>query len=348
MRLTSPTPSFKIDKLTNELPPFIHIVNLRYDWNETLLSYFYENCMKKYFPIEEELDPVEVWIENMKPENRNKESHLLLPDMHICIAFDNRLRERNNENIPKIVAATVFEYYKLSNCGLLSYFLVSEEYRESGMGNFMVNYSFQILKQISIEYCQKEYTEKLVKGIEKLEDESSREYFTKARELKQKPNSQLVPFFAETNAWGVDDGVMPAAKRHEIMRRIGFRMLDFDYIQPPLSLEKDPCPDLLLLVLDVPELPMSPLNSRKYVDSDVIRVFLLEFGYSVFENMHFIEENFFQHMMIDLAARGPQLYLSDKNDIPWTRRTNFSIVKAAQIINELPNLNIPTKLLSKL
>jgi GNAT superfamily N-acetyltransferase len=315
---------------SSSLPSHLQIINLRNEYNEDILEHFHEYIMKKYFPIHDELDPIDVWLNNMRPENRNKQSHVLLPEMHICIAFDKRHCEPNNSNIYKIAAASVFEYYKLSNCALLSYFMVNEDYRELGMGKYMVNYAYDQLKQISARIYSSidELIHNYTRDIQTTEEE--KEYFEQVQLLRREvTSSEFCTFFAETNAWGVDDGVMEASKRHQIMRRIGFRMLDFDYLQLPLSEEQEPCSDLILLALNVPDLPNN--NDTRYVPTQLVRVFLLEFGYSVFENMKFIREDYFQYVMNDLVIRGDKLYLSQENEIPWTRRTNYPIILTSKL-----------------
>ena len=56
--------------------------------------------------------------------------------------------------------------------------------------------------------------------------------------------------FAESNSDKVDESkdVMNPKLRRQILNRLGFFYLDFDYIQPPLSKESDKCKDLLLSV----------------------------------------------------------------------------------------------------
>jgi GNAT superfamily N-acetyltransferase len=308
-----------------QLPSYIKVVDLRLEYNHELLEYFYENTMKKFFPIEDELDPIEAWIENILPENQDKEEMFLLPDMHICIAFDTRYYEEKNSKFHRIAGATVWEYYKMSNCGLLSYFMVDERYRATGMGKCMVYQAYEMCKHVAQEYQTKVAYQNIVKQrldysvVSKLKGHEKLYY---QKMLLASSYKTFFAFFAETNAYDVDDGVMLAPQRHEIMRKIGFRMLDCDYIQPPLSEEQEPCVDLLLLALDVAELPRD-VHNREYIPTIIVEAFLLEFGYSVFEETEFLTEGYFQHMLKDLAKRGPKLHLSTESGIPWLRRTNY-------------------------
>jgi hypothetical protein len=57
--------------------------------------------------------------------------------------------------------------------------------------------------------------------------------------------------FLETNsALKVDasQDVMDPALRHRVLHQLGFRLLDFPYVQPALSDNQDACTDLLLAV----------------------------------------------------------------------------------------------------
>eukprot|EP00913_Durusdinium_trenchii_P025435 g23879.t1 len=98
-------------------------------------------------------------------------------------------------------------------------------------------------------------------------------------QLAQRAEKPLAAIFAETHsadAWSrrtfvartfvvtkgiairkqdVIDGIMDRLERQEVLAALGFRCLDFDYTQPPLSERHEPCGGLRLLVKDQDALP---------------------------------------------------------------------------------------------
>jgi hypothetical protein len=119
--------------------------------------------------------------------------------------------------------------------------------------------------------------------------------------------------FAETNALGVEDGVMDAAVRHAALHRLGFRLLDFGFVQPPLGEGLEPCHDLLLLAhrslqaaahKDAPALPRWRLL-----------LFLYDYALSVHRAPSFRTAPYWTHMAASLAD--PALPL---RTLPWTRQ----------------------------
>eukprot|EP00928_Gymnodinium_smaydae_P041557 TRINITY_DN28108_c0_g1_i2.p1 TRINITY_DN28108_c0_g1~~TRINITY_DN28108_c0_g1_i2.p1 ORF type:complete len:475 (-),score=27.48 TRINITY_DN28108_c0_g1_i2:370-1794(-) len=106
-----------------------------------------------------------------------------------------------------------YEYYPLGNFCLLSYICVAHAFRRQGIARrFMLALEAQ----------------------------------TKA----QKTYKQLTAVFAETHCADVEDGIMDPRERQEVLAALGFRCLQFDYIQPPLSDHQEPCGGLRLLVKD--------------------------------------------------------------------------------------------------
>lgn len=304
------------------LPQNIQVINLRHNYDEDLLCHFHEYTMKKFFPIEDELDPVDVWINNMKPENQSLPSHQLLPEMHICIAFDTTKKDAKNGKLDMICAAIVFEYYRMSGCALLSYLMVEEDYRSLGLGRYMVNHAYSSLETLHLSYDG--YAQRILDANMRSLERVYCEQVNKLCEMRattERYPSKFFAFFAETNAWEVSDGVLPSEKRHEILRRMGFRLLDFDYLQFPLSESQEPCEDLILLAFNSENAPRHN-DETKYIPTQLMRVFFLEFGYSVFENFDFVNEDYFKFVMNDLNGRGEYLYLWDNCPL-WKRKTHF-------------------------
>jgi GNAT superfamily N-acetyltransferase len=322
---------------------FLQFVDLSEGYNESsvnheYLVHFYSTIMKKYFPIEDELDPIDVWEDGLKNTDRDP----LLPELHVCLALDMRTKETNS-SLQKIAGGCMFEYYRMSNCALLSYFVVTDEYQNLGLGRTLVEKAYQISKQIAHNFNQTHSRQKFVTDIlskiskllkqadegseigldEKLKDQY---YFVTEylqHTLDDPISDKFYAFVAETNAVGVSDGIMQSEGRHAIMHRIGFRLLDFEYIQPPLSEEQHPCADLLLLTLHVEELPFDTESQKHYVQTSLLKSFMIEFLYSVFEHVDNATDDYLLHVLQDLQQRGRRLYLDSKPVIPWMRRTGW-------------------------
>lgn len=111
-----------------------------------------------------------------------------------------------------IAGAAVYEYYPRCSSCLLSYFCVDDAFRSFGLGRRLVYMSYAIIRDIA-----KSWRESAAPRMG---------YF-----FGQEPL-----YFAETNAIGVEDGVMDPVIRHSVLKRIGFVALDFFYIQPPVSI----------------------------------------------------------------------------------------------------------------
>lgn len=300
---------------------------------QELLVHFYNTIMKKYFPIEDELDPLDVWEKGLSSSVTNP----ILPELHVVLAIDTMEKEQN-VNLPKIAGGCMFEYYKMSNCALLSYFVVTDEYQNLGLGRILVEHAYQISKQIAVKFNGKHHRRNTVLDIihrveqqlsnDKVCDEELLDQYKFVCEylkftLEDPIPDQFYAFVAETNAVGVDDGIMASQNRHQIMNRIGFKLLDFEYIQPPLSDEQQPCADLLLLTLHVEDLPFDEKTKKHFVQTSLLKCFMLEFLYSVFEHVENITDSYLQHVLKDLHHRGNKLFVDVKPTIPWMRRTSW-------------------------
>lgn len=111
----------------------------------------------------------------------------------------------------KILAGCSYEYYPKSQSALLTYIVVSESAKGRGLSKILMS---EIQSQLKIHH------------------------------------ENIKALFAESNSDKVDESkdVMNPKLRRQILNRLGFFYLDFDYIQPPLSKESDKCKDLLLSV----------------------------------------------------------------------------------------------------
>jgi GNAT superfamily N-acetyltransferase len=120
-----------------------------------------------------------------------------------------------DDNTDEIKAGASFEYYPKSSCGLLTYIVVAGKFRRQGLA-----------RQLSDVILSKLYEDA---GIACL---------------------PLNAVFLETNSDKIpaDQDVMVPRLRRQVLKQVGFNILDFDYVQPPLSEVKGKCRDLHLAV----------------------------------------------------------------------------------------------------
>jgi len=141
-----------------------------------------------------------------------------------------------------ISGGIVFEYYKESSCALVTYFVVDARYRKQGVVKTLLK---RTLNQLTLT-------------------------------AKAHGKDGCPVTFAETNATGVEDGVMPSTVRHKIMQRLGMGHVGVEYIQPPLDEGKEECYDLLLIAYI--ESPAIKKEGQKYtVPAAPVKAFLEEF-----------------------------------------------------------------------
>eukprot|EP00930_Biecheleria_cincta_P021525 TRINITY_DN15936_c0_g1_i1.p1 TRINITY_DN15936_c0_g1~~TRINITY_DN15936_c0_g1_i1.p1 ORF type:complete len:269 (+),score=33.16 TRINITY_DN15936_c0_g1_i1:71-808(+) len=169
------------------------------------------------------------------------------------------------ENQP--VACCYYEYYPQADFVLMSYICVCLEYRNRGLAKSLM---------AEVEHQMSERT----------------------------GGKPVNAFFAETHSVDVDDGVMDAAQRQRVLRSLGFRRLKFNYVQPPLSENHQPCEGLHLLVKDKLSLPSSAILS--YLDG---------FAGSVFDyDNSWKTQQYYMTQVSDLSSM-PEVDTTDV--LPW-------------------------------
>jgi len=109
-----------------------------------LLVEFYEDFLKVYFPIKEQLDPIERISNALDPTSDTFYESLV----HVVVVFDESKKE--------MIGGTLFEFFSESACGLISYFCVKEEYRKSGVGRILIDTACNIMDSDSVKLRGKE------------------------------------------------------------------------------------------------------------------------------------------------------------------------------------------------
>eukprot|EP01101_Sappina_pedata_P004808 TRINITY_DN2087_c0_g1_i1.p1 TRINITY_DN2087_c0_g1~~TRINITY_DN2087_c0_g1_i1.p1 ORF type:complete len:283 (+),score=130.31 TRINITY_DN2087_c0_g1_i1:3-851(+) len=185
----------------------------RLDLIPSLLPKFYDDLMIPNFPDPDELDPLDVWMRMLDP----KDELFTTTFLHILLVF-----EKDDTKLEKVLAANVFEFYPISKCGFCSYLIVAEDQRGRGLGHCTTQPMIEILDKDAQEFA----------GL-----------------------GQCPAIFAETNdpkKVMPEDDVMPPVIRLKMLQSIGYDLLTFDFVQPPLAAGQNPCSSLLFLILNRP------------------------------------------------------------------------------------------------
>ncbi|KAL9652063.1 hypothetical protein ABK040_000404 [Willaertia magna] len=288
-----------------------------------LLERVYNELLIPNFPIESELEPKEKWCDIVM--STKKEDIQISPKSFVLVVFEMK------ENYEKLVGSLVFEYFDISECALLTYVAIRNEFRGNGIFHYGLDdcYNFcknnfylkrkgiiwnliqNVLKNIEIDVNSNLGQLHFIQQIMEI-------YLLQQNNLQQKKDEDNFYFFAETNAIDVFDGIMSSEKRHEIFKRSGFSVIDFDYIQPPLQIEDRQlfCDKLILLSLEKED-------GNRTISSFTLKCFLLQFLYGVYDDViPYMYDDYFQYMWNSLNSKDSFIISNDPSI--WKRKTNFN------------------------
>eukprot|EP00744_Colponema_vietnamica_P026735 GILI01039755.1.p1 GENE.GILI01039755.1~~GILI01039755.1.p1 ORF type:complete len:270 (+),score=11.15 GILI01039755.1:123-932(+) len=267
------------------------IVDVFHNHDLPLLRRFYTELMIRCFPIEDQREDLEVWEGVLSQDSIPEWGS----EMHFLIA-------QSEEDI--IVGGCVFEFYPRSKTGLIAYLVVNPEHRGQGIARRLLQTAHDAISDTLSKLRQAE----------------------KDQEKSNIPNH--IALFAETNALGIEDGLMSSQERHTVLRRLGFKMLQMDYTQPPISAFGNPCSDLYLLGYDSSTLPTETeddvVNStplpRTLMPKESIKGFVRDIYSSVFgEDTAFLKTPNYVHLLQQLDNIRPGKDSLVLQDLPWTR-----------------------------
>jgi len=109
-----------------------------------LLEELYEYFLKVYFPIKEQLDPIERIAKALDPKSDSFYESIV----HVVVVFDETKKE--------MIGGSLFEFFSDSTCGLISYFCVKEDYRKTGLGRILIDTACNIMDSDSVKLRGKE------------------------------------------------------------------------------------------------------------------------------------------------------------------------------------------------
>lgn len=297
----------ELNLLLKTLPSHITLINLRDEYDFNLLEDFYYRIMKPNFPMEEELDSLENFDRNLRSDS--------FLDNEIAVLFDERTQ--------MVAGGVIYDYYSVSNVGLLSYFCIDQRdarYRGMGLGKFLVQYAFLRCQSRARNFNKSKEARTFRKAmLKQLFNHDSKSLTNLKKIFKKKyfqqdaTKNDMFAFLAETNKLGVSDGVLESDLRHKILSSIGFRFLDVVYVQPPLYENLAPCFDLILLAYKD---SVHSSNHTLEIPRELILSYMTEAAYAVSETKPFDyrDESYFK-IVEDKLLSGPDTY--ELLEMPW-------------------------------
>ena len=238
-------------------PPLtLRLHSIRQTYCVRLLTQFYNEHMIPHFPLEGERDALEDWIHCLDPDEIATHGDCArrgpLMDVLLLVSEQDEEECGNNEtapviknihnqgdvdglftgNGPLIVAGIAFEYYQQAEVGLISYLSVHRKFRQMGIMSRLHPLAIQALEDLHINTQNKRQRERQV----------TQNGFSSV-------SSGIRAIFAETNTVDAGDVSEDETKeRHQALFSLGYRLLDFPYVQPPLGTNQESFDDLMLLV----------------------------------------------------------------------------------------------------
>lgn len=191
-------------------------VNLGRTYDEALLTTWYNTVLKPNFPLEDEVESLESFRKGLVDEPQ--EDDAMLREIILVVKWVDAK--------PVIGGGIVYEYYFESNCGLISFLVVAKNTRGQGLSRELVERAARELEVLSVEDGG------ALAGCNAI--------------------------FLETNAVAsltMEQDVMDPRLRHLMYNKMGFRLLDFPYVMPPIEAGKPKVYFLLLLCYVTPKIP---------------------------------------------------------------------------------------------
>jgi hypothetical protein len=224
----------------------LQLISINETFDVELLTRFYNQLMIPNFPLEDERDDLDDWLFCLDPQQKTTEG----PTMDVLILTE----EIRDEDQCKILAGVAFEYYQNAQVGLLSYMVVTDEFRRLG-----------ILRSLHPVACH---------AMEQLHQDSIMKNHMRQSNMYKSPIKAIL---AETNTLQAGDAAPEIIlKRHEILHRLGYRHLKFPYVQPPLAEDGESFDDIMLLMYCGDD------GSNSTMDTDILYHYVVDFYQSVF------------------------------------------------------------------
>lgn len=255
-------------------------------------------------------------------------------DLHLLLALTYPEETASAANPkPQICGGVVFEYYPETNCGLLTYLLVSGSAdRAERMAKALVQRAVEILDQNArtrghLAGCNAIFLEITAAPSSFKMSEMSAEPDGK-KEQAADAKSSLV---TSSQSRDLSSAMLPVnsaprgieiSEQHALLEKMGWRMLDFDYVMPPLSAFQKKITSIFLTVLVTPRIPAYTLvdYQANYLPRSLLKNFITTFwtitcsrtGYD------FANDVDYKRMMDQINRREKVPLLELPWERPWT------------------------------
>ena len=204
-----------------------------------LLTQFYNGLMRSNFPVPGELEPLDVWINKLTTQSTST-THSLCT-LHIDLAIDT---SRSHQN--QLIGGVVWEYYKYSNCVLITYLVIDESTRGQGTGLYLCLNAWSTMQSCSQLISQHDMPYIILCEVND-------------------------PMKIDIN----QDTIAPI-ERIRAFQQMGVRQIsDIYYVQPELNSTQPRAYDLLLGVVIAP-MTLRDDHGRAYVESKVLQQFITD------------------------------------------------------------------------
>lgn len=280
-------------------------VDLWEDYDEDLLTNFYHHLMVPNFPIKDELEPLDLWLKLLSPSWResteadNDIKTLSVPEIHVILAI------KFEGEVPFIGGGIVAEYYSTTNCGILTYLVVHKRTRGQGLASKLVS--------------------RAVDALDKNAKKRGKLAGCNAVFLETNSAEKVTP----------QQDVMDPRMRHTIYHKMGFRLIDFQYVMPPLAPGRNKLKILLLTVFLTHNIPRDPFRPNKYyIPNQLLQNFIHGqwAGASAKGNLEAPPEDDPDYVrsvqLLEMREKTPLL------DLPWTRGKPFTIIDMWEDLDE--------------
>lgn len=229
----------------------------------------------------------------LSPEGRENS---FIPDVHILLAVRWPQEYKTMLQKPVIDGGCVFEYHPENNCGLLTTLLQQRKNRVDGLDQLLVETTLEILNQ-------------------------------NAKERGNLAGCNAIFLQAKSSAYSstYSQDIIDITQHHIVLHKMGFRLLDFEYVVPPSKKKQGPRPFVLTVYLT----PLIPImhyekGDRAYLPNTLIRNFverqwLNAHGVGQFSH-HPEQSHDYQRMLeqVELREKIPLLDLPWVGGKPWT------------------------------
>jgi len=245
------------------------------------LDAFYHKYMTTQFGTGDELEPLENWHKALSEEGRYDPN---ICDLHVLLVLMISGEHKGHKGHKYIGGGLVFEYYPITNCALVTYVVVNQKYSNKGIGTDLLRRALTILDQNAkttghISGCNAIFLE-----VQFLQDEE-----------------------------------MAESMSHLFLFNKGFRLVEFEYFQPPTSLKNPVSYNVCLTVLLTPRIPREGEggNAQPYIPSTLLRSFITTLWQDECGLINYPYENDINYlrMMNKLDSNDRFACL----DLPWNR-----------------------------